>query len=209
MTQVISTSNQYHTVTSVLQTIHEEQDQLEEVTVQITLTKTCLYAEYQRLNVYPFCTMNIGNHQVYLTPDDVLDKPDKLHFEYCGLIWLFRNRSQPTLQAVVSYRSMQKFIAYKYGMSLFEVYQNPEQAKKSLQKTELLAVLQEVQISEDANQISGLLAKSNKKSVNVLTDDFGIVSYPSAQDISDFLSKAKVMNGGYEAHIKQRVDSSK
>jgi hypothetical protein len=179
----------------------------DDVSVQVTLTTTCLFAEFQRLNVYPFCTMNIGNHEVYLTPDDTFDKPEKLLFEYCGLIWLFKNRSKDKLQAVVSFRSMQKFMAFKYGMSLFEVYKNPEKAQSSINKSELKAILQDAFVTEDSQQVSSLLAKTKSNNVIVATDDFGLITYPSSEDMNMFLSKAKVAVGGYDTHIKQRVNT--
>jgi len=171
--------------------------------IRITLTNACLQQEYLKAGVTPLTMIQIGNHEVFISADKA--QGEKLVREFCGLVWLYKHRKHDTMQTVCSYISVQKFIALKYGMSMIELYQNPMRIRESIQAQKLyMSIGGDQTMADESNEISKLLKQAHAVDVEIFTDQFGVVCLPTEEEMELFLSKAKVVVGGFENNIYQR-----
>jgi len=174
--------------------------------VGITLTQACLQAEFERLNIYPLNMITVGNHQVFISPE--IAKEEKVQREFCAMVWLFKNRTKDRMQTCLNFKSVRKFFALKYGMSLFELYKNPEHVKKSQEAQRIHAQVSEHITEYNAEQVTQMLRKTPNAVVQIVTDEFGIVCLPSEQDMQVFLSRSHVVNGGFTHTIRAKLQNS-
>jgi hypothetical protein len=180
-----------------LETIHEHEDENDDcfdVAIRIRLTRKLLVHEFNRLNVFPYYVINIGNHLVTLT--DHIPSGNKLHVQYLGLYWLFKNQHEGCVETTVSCLAMRKFIALKYGMTLFELYKLPDSMKPERLKSKLnVDVVDEDDKSQNLNdeQVSVLMDTADHKDVIIVTDDFGELKIPSDEDMDWLYDRIKVL----------------
>lgn len=188
-----------------LETIHEHEDENQhdeqqnndqgyDVGVRIRLTRKLLFHEYKRLNVIPYYVLSIGNHLVTLTDD--IPSGNKLQVQYLGLYWLFKNQYEGSVRTTVSCLAMRKFIALKYGMTLFEMYKLPDDLKPEMFRTKLnVDVVDEHDNSQNLNddQVEMLMDSAEHEDIIIVTDDFGELRVPSLDEMDWLYNRIKLL----------------
>ena len=173
------------------------QQQQQPITLRVTLTSACLQNELQRVCCFEYNTINIGNHQVYITGDN--PNTEKKLREYCAMFWLFHNRKYDTLQTCLNVHSVQRFIAYKYGMQLFELMRYPHRINEHPEAQKFKDMLGDSFYQQSALISSYIqLHHQAEFDVQVDTEEFGVLKFPTSQQMDYFLTRAKVLHGGFE-----------
>jgi hypothetical protein len=180
-----------------LDDIQEEEEEQDNLTIRITIVKKVLHEELLRLCIFPYRMCSIGNHSVELL--NTTPTPEVLQIQFCGLLWLEKFKDVSSVTVSVSYISMQKFIAYMYGIKLFEKYKNPQDVQESLNEKVVEAVTYKekdlknrLSNIKSAEKISDLLCKTRSQELEIFTDDFGSITEPTESEWDLFYSKVKV-----------------
>ena len=182
-------------------------DQDEAAEVRITLTAKVLEAEYNKQNIIPNCLFHIGSHVVYITNDPNI-LPEKLHRQFTGLVWLFKNRhAEESLGFCCSYQSVKMFFALKYGMSLFEYYKHPDKVATSLKNNEMIAQLDSQCKQQQYDHISDLLRNTSQYQIEFYTEEFGVIKLPTNEQIQEYLGIAKVVGSGFSRQCELHFQS--
>lgn len=171
----------------------------DDLTIRITIVKKVLHEELLRLGIFPYQICYIGNHAVELTNTTPSTK-EALDIQFCGLMWLEMFKDEPGVTTSVSYVSMQRFIAYMYGLKLFEKYKNKDNVQNSLDKNLVKAVTYKEagfknpkdESFGSAGQIANLLSNSSAQELEVYTEDFGLIYAPDDKLWEKFYCKIKV-----------------
>ncbi len=156
----------------------------------IYVPKDIIELEYNRFNIEIFEKFKLGNNIIDITLKNL--NSTTAHYEYCSLFYLYCKNMSLQVYCSVDIFAIKKFMTYIYGINTIIRCKNKEDLEYMYDRTiKTTDKKPETTKQEDIDNIHLLCKTTNLDNVRIESEEFGILTAPSTEDVQNWLNNVK------------------